>query len=231
MRKLIAIVIIGLTTLLNINLCVAQSQSEYNSKYTFSSILGHSNGLRPEVLATALTAYNNAVKRGIVNNKHYLSIIDYSIPPAYKRLWVIDLHSKEPVFFTYVSQGKNSGEREFTNYSNKPGSQESSIGVYLTKERYYGKHGAQMVLSGLDPHFNTNAESRGIVMHGAEYVSPAWISALGRVGRSWGCPAVQQELAAPIIDRIKNGSVLVAYYPDRTWLHSSPWLKGQSYTA
>ena len=94
----------------------------------------------------------------------------------------------------------------------------SSIGLYQTAETYYGSNGYSLRLRGLDPGFNDNALSRAIVMHGAPYVSQAIADRLGRLGRSWGCPAVRQEVARTVIDTLKGGALLFAYYPDRNWL-------------
>ena len=62
-------------------------------------------------------------------------------------------------------------------------------------------------------------------MHAAGYVSTAMITAQGRLGRSWGCPAVRPEIAKKLIDAIKDGSLVVAYYPDADWLARSAFLK------
>ena len=70
-----------------------------------------------------------------------------------------------------------------------------------------------------------------IVMHGAPYVSEAIAERLGRIGRSWGCPAVRPEVARTVIDTLKGGALLFAYYPDRKWLSESPLLQcGESRT-
>ena len=54
---------------------------------------------------------------------------------------------------------------------------------------------------------------RYIVMHGAAYVNPETATALGRLGRSWGCPAVRTEVAKPMIDTLKLGQFIYAYGP------------------
>jgi hypothetical protein len=60
-------------------------------------------------------------------------------------------------------------------------------------------------------------------MHGAPYVRPG-MERLGRLGRSWGCPAVRATVARELIDTIKGGTLLLAYYPDARWLQGSPFL-------
>ena len=76
-------------------------------------------------------------------------------------------------------------------------------------------------LHGLDPGFNDRARERAIVMHGAPYVSAAVVKAQGRLGRSWGCPALRPGVAREVIDRVKGTGLVFAYYPDPTWLQLS----------
>jgi hypothetical protein len=129
------------------------------------------------------------------------------------------------MFQELVAHGRNTGEGLAERFSNVEGSKMSSIGLYKTAETYYGSNGYSLRLRGLDPGFNDNALSRAIVMHGAPYVSQAIADRLGRLGRSWGCPAVRQEVARTVIDTLKGGALLFAYYPDRNWLSGSPFFK------
>jgi hypothetical protein len=85
-----------------------------------------------------------------------------------------------------------------------------------------------MRLDGLETGFNDAARDRDIVVHGASYVSSATARTLGRLGRSWGCPAVRPEIASRLIDAIRDGSVVVAYYPDHDWLAQSTFLSKSS---
>ena len=65
---------------------------------------------------------------------------------------------------------------------------------------------------------------RGIVIHGASYVSADFARLHGRIGRSWGCPALREAVARDVIDRVKGGGLLFAYYPDPEWLEASKYL-------
>jgi hypothetical protein len=174
------------------------------------------------VLRLALTAYTNARKHGYVG-KQVLTVIDYSKPSTEKRLWVFDLQHNRTLFNTWVSHGKNSGGVNSTSFSNSPGSLKSSLGVFVTDTTYDGKNGYSLRLRGLERGVNDSAYSRAIVVHGAAYANPYNHSNYG-IGRSWGCPAVEPRLAAPIINSIKNQSILFAYYPDRRWMSSSRFL-------
>jgi hypothetical protein len=100
----------------------------------------------------------------------------------------------------------------------------SSLGLFRAGESYRGKHGYSLRLDGLEPGFNDRARPRAIVIHGAEYVDGAMAASQGRLGRSLGCPAVRPELARPLIDAVKDGGFVFAYYPDPGWLQASTYL-------
>lgn len=180
--------------------------------------------LSPKVLKLALTAYDNAYEMGYPLHKSYLTVIDYSKPDSDKRLWVIDLHNNKVLYNTYVAHGQGSGELYAEHFSNSNGTHASSIGVFLTRDTYYGSKGLSLRLSGLDKGFNDQAESREIVMHGAWYVNSKFAEEYGHIGRSWGCPSVPVEMVRPIVNTIKDGSLIFAYAPKFSWLHSSRFL-------
>jgi hypothetical protein len=180
----------------------------------------------PAVLELAARATECARRQGLLGDRpEHLAVIDYSLPSTEPRLWVFDLAHDRLVFQELVAHGRNTGERVAERFSNVEGSRMSSIGLYRTADTYYGDNGYSLRLHGLDPGFNDNALARAIVMHGAPYVSEAIAGRLGRLGRSWGCPAVRQEVARTVIDTLKGGALLFAYYPDRKWLAESPFLR------
>jgi len=182
--------------------------------------------IRESVLMTALIAHRCAVAAGDVKGRdaEILTVIDYSQPSTDERLWVLDLATNEVLFNELVAHGKNSGGNRVTSLSNEPGSLQSSLGVMRTARTYQGKHGHSLRLKGLEPGFNDNARSRAIVMHGASYVSEAFIAEHGRIGRSWGCPALPVDVASDVIDTIAGGTLLVGYYPDEAWMAESEYL-------
>lgn len=166
-------------------------------------------GLSLPVFEKALTGFYNLKKNGYVNQgKSVLSIADFDQSSSKKRLWIINLEKKYLIMNTWVAHGKNSGFDLPTRFSNCYESNESSIGFYVTGEIYSGKHGKSLKLDGMDEGFNTNARSRSIVVHGADYVSQEAINQLGRLGRSQGCPAVPSYLANTIINLIQDKTVL-----------------------
>ena len=181
------------------------------------------SGLDPDVFALALRAAESAVELGEAIPST-LTVIDFSQPSTSRRLWVYDLRSHELLFNDFVSHGRNSGHNMATSFSNEPDSHMSSLGLFRAGESYRGKHGYSLRLDGLEPGFNDRARARAIVIHGAEYVDGAMAASQGRLGRSLGCPAVRPELARPLIDAVKDGGFVFAYYPDPGWLQASTYL-------
>jgi hypothetical protein len=168
-------------------------------------------GPRKVVLDAALAAYAAAVKQGEVARTRLLTIIDYSLPSTERRLWVLDVTRARVLYRELVAHGKGSGDNIATAFSNEDGSFMSSLGLFVTDEAYVGKNGYSLRLRGLDPGINDHAYERAIVMHGAAYVSQAVADAAGRLGRSWGCPAVRLSIAHTLIDTIKDGTAMYVY--------------------
>lgn len=181
-------------------------------------------GLDPKVLTLALRAATCAVRRGAIASLGLLTVIDYSRPSTEPRLWVLDVPERRLRHRELVAHGRGSGELHATRFSNDDGSKESSLGLFVTAEIYEGRHGRSLRLHGLEPGINDHAFARALVIHGADYVSPEFAAAQGRLGRSHGCPAVALPVVAPLITTIAGGTPLFAYYPDPTWLASSRFL-------
>ncbi|SEI95013.1 L,D-transpeptidase catalytic domain [Frateuria terrea] len=173
----------------------------------------------PKVLALATRALA-CVQRSMPAQT--LSVIDYSLPSTTPRLWVFGLGPHPHLLFhELVAHGRNSGDNLADRFSNQPGSLMSSLGTFVTDGTYTGHNGYSLRLKGIDGNFNDQAESRAIVIHGAHYVSEAFARSQGRLGRSWGCPAVRAGVAHKLIDAIAAHSVVFAYYPDPRWLQGS----------
>ena len=179
-----------------------------NTRATFSKDV---KGLSPEVLAMALDAVECARARGVSGREDLLTVIDYSLPSTEPRLWVLDLERGEVLFHELVAHGAGTGDNYATRFSNVKDSRQTSLGLFLTGGTYEGGNGYSLKLRGLDKGINDRAEERHIVMHGAWYVSPEQIRSQGRLGRSWGCPALSQEIAPTVIDTIKGGSFVFSY--------------------
>jgi hypothetical protein len=178
------------------------------------------------VVEMAFNAASCAVQSGAVTAPSTLTVIDYSKPSTAKRLWVFDVKSHELLYQELVAHGQGSGDNVAGLFSNEPETHRSSVGLFVTGETYVGKNGYSLRLDGLDAGFNDNARARAIVIHGAPYVSDTFASMHGRLGRSWGCPAISEAVARSLIDRIKGGSLVFAYYPDQNWLKTSKYVAG-----
>lgn len=160
-----------------------------------------------------------------IKNTHHakdvLTIVDFSKPSTEKRMYVVDLNNRKLLYHSHVSHGKNSGENYATSFSNISGSHKSSLGFYLTGNTYEGRNGYSLILNGLESGINDKARERSIVIHGAEYCDPEKIDESGRLGRSFGCPAIPENLTEPIINAIKDGTVLYIYANDKSYLTNS----------
>ena len=178
-------------------------------------------GLDEKAFEYAMNGYNYLKSKKILLNKNVISIIDFTKPSTQKRLFVLDLKTNKILYNTYVAHGQASGQEYATHFSNTPESLQSSLGFYKTANTYDGKNGFSLVLKGLEKGVNDLAEERSIVMHGAPYVSQNYINETGALGRSWGCPAVAENLAKPIIEKIKLGSCLFVYSANKNYLKTS----------
>ena len=169
------------------------------------------------VFKNAMDGYNSID----VSNKRLLSIIDYSKPSSEKRFFIIDVENHKLLYNTLVAHGKKSGYVNATKFSNKYGSHKSCLGFFRTGKSYYGKRGYSLELEGLEKGINDNAKSRGIVIHGANYVNERIANGNGVIGRSWGCPAVSKKLSKEIINLLKDGTLLYIYADDELYNENS----------
>lgn len=182
------------------------------------------SGISPSVLQLALGAVSCAVNSGAIETPRTLTVIDYSLPSTAERLWVFDVPSGRMLFKELVAHGRNTGENMATSFSNVMNSRQSSVGLFVTRDTYVGSNGYSLRMDGLEPGFNGNAMERAIVMHGAPYVDATLAKKQGRIGRSWGCPALRDAIARNVIDTVRGGGVIFSYYPDDTWLNTSRFL-------
>src|ERR1043166_598643 len=180
------------------------------------------SGMSTEAWVHAHAAYARAERDGRAV-KPLLAVIDYSLPSSARRLWVVDLSTNEVVMNEYVAHGEQSGGTLATEFSNRTGSNRSSLGTFVTLNTYRGVRGLSLRLMGLEPGINDKALPRGIVIHGTPNVSAARALA-GRVGRPEGSPAVPQASARRLVRLLEGGSVVFAWYPDPHFLATSEYL-------
>ena len=182
-------------------------------------------GLNPKVFKMALKGMEKLRKMGKLTNDRILSIVDFSQPSVQKRLYVIDIENCVLLYNTLVAHGMKSGKEKALSFSNKPSSNKSSLGFYVTNRTYNGSNGYSLRLQGCEKGFNDNAAKRAIVVHGADYVNEEYISSQGYIGRSQGCPALPPSLSKPLIDDIKDGTCLFIYHPNPVYLSKSKLVK------
>ena len=178
----------------------------------------------PAVLRYAVQAQQCAVASGSVTQPQRLAVIDYSRPSTVPRLWVFDLHQRKLLYSEHVAHGKHSGANLANAFSNVEGSFQSSLGLFSAAETYVGGNGYSLRMDGLEPGINDRARERLLVIHGADYVNPVQAQRQGRLGRSYGCPALRRAVADGVINSLKDGQLVFAYYPDSKWLASSRFL-------
>lgn len=231
MRRIVSLLILFILpsffTLTGNRICGGPTAPAVNApaRSTLCSSLYHDMQLEGvvnwEAFRQAVTGYYKISGR----KKNILTLIDFSKPSTEKRLYVFDMDRKKLLFHSVVSHGKNSGGNYATSFSNEYGSYKSSLGFYLTDSPYQGKNGYSLLLDGLEKGINDRARQRAIVVHGAAYADPSVARSAGRLGRSFGCPAVPKNLSKPIIDAIKGGSVIFIYAELPDYLAHSSILK------
>jgi hypothetical protein len=185
----------------------------------------------PEALRRAFEAYYayKAAHPATVR-KPYLFFVDYGLDNRTPRGYVFDMVALKVVDgpFTVAhgrgsAQGSNGVPTRFTNARN---SAASSLGLYVAQETYAfsGRSSGQryrsigLRLNGVSGAFNNAARARGVVAHGAPYVTPA------QAGRSEGCPAMEESRARRLLPRISKGGLVFLFSPkDEAWLREDPW--------
>lgn len=186
----------------------ASSSSSSSSQVALDQVLRDHHGIPPAAIERACAYLRQHPDK--VTNPRYVTIIDFDQPSTARRMHVIDMTTGK-VEDLLVAHARKSGENYATQFSNTPGSNMSSLGVYLTGDAILSpKHGPALLLHGQEP-TNDNALKREIILHGADYVSDDFIQKNGRLGRSLGCPAVEDALAPRLVEELKGGSVMLIY--------------------
>ena len=200
------------------------ASAEYSSNLLYDSLKLNRIGLSREAMLYAYKGQQKLARKGMLDNKDVLTVCDFSQPSNSKRMYIIDVRKFKLLINTYVAHGKNSGAKYARKFSNRPESLQSSLGFYVTKQTYSGKHGLSLKLSGLEKGINDKAEKRAVVVHGADYIGDDFGTAF--MGRSFGCPAVPRQVASKVISLIKEGTCLFIFHPSKSYLHGSRILNG-----
>jgi hypothetical protein len=185
----------------------------------------------PAALRMAFQAYYNyKAAHPEKVKKPYLYYVDYGLTNTTPRGYVFDMETLQVVDGPFtVAHGRGSAspsDPKPVRFSNRQGSNATSLGLYLAQETYSfsGKTGGRrytsvgLRLQGLSGRYNSSARARGVVAHGAPYVTPT------RAGRSEGCPAMEQGRARELLPKIARGGLVFLFSPlDKTWMRSDPW--------
>jgi hypothetical protein len=167
-----------------------------------------------ELFRKSYVGYLNLKAAGKLSNKNILTIIDFRLSSTKNRLWTIDLNKKRVMYESLVAHGRNTGDEFATKFSNEIESNMSSFGFYVTGATYTGKHGLSLYLDGAEEGFNSNARTRAVVMHSADYVNEAFVNKTGRLGRSLGCPAIPVKNHKEVISTLMDKTCLFIYFPN-----------------
>lgn len=194
-----------------------------NSFTSYSSILYNKlndNALSFEAFKFGLKGYLKLQNEHQLKNSKYLTIVDMSSSSNNERFFIINMNTQEIEHKSLVAHGRNSGLEYAEKFSNIKSSHQTSLGFYKTAETYIGKHGVSLRLDGLE-YSNNKARERAIVIHAADYATENFIARNGRLGRSYGCPSLPTDGYEKVIEKIKEGSCLFIYYPQKTYLIKS----------
>lgn len=171
----------------------------------------------------ALKGYYQLLSKHKLRNTDYLTIVDFTKSSSEERMFIIDTKSWQVVHTSLVAHGMKTGDEFAEAFSNTESSHQSSLGFYITGEVYDGKHNMSLKLDGQE-FSNNNARERGVVVHAADYVSHDYIKENGRLGRSFGCPAIPYEGYDSVIEKIKDGSCFFIYYPEKDYIKKSKFI-------
>ncbi|MCO5248472.1 MAG: murein L,D-transpeptidase catalytic domain family protein [Chitinophagales bacterium] len=198
-------------------------KSEESDVKSFEKIFSQlpENSVSWEAFLSAMSGRAYLQTQDNFTHNNVLTIVDFSKPSTEERFFVIDIEKEEILFSSLTAHGQGTGDNMATRFSNLPDSHQSSLGFYKTGEIYYGRHGRSMFLNGLEKGINDKARERAIVVHAAEYVSPSFIAQHGRLGRSFGCPALPPSLNEAIIKTISGGTLFYIYAPDQHYMQTS----------
>jgi hypothetical protein len=171
----------------------------------FAAVPAVSAGLLSRAMA-ALDRHHDKIP-----NRDLIAVADFSQPSRLPRLHLINVVSGG-ISSHLVAHGRGSDPKHtgwLERFSNGFGSNATSSGAYRTDDFYFGGHGRSLRLSGLDPS-NSNALDRGIVVHGAWYVSQDMAASHGILGRSEGCFALAAGSLEEVFVRLGPGHLIYA---------------------
>lgn len=225
-KNILLVFLVGITSFTSISWNSINNYPIIASSFTFDNYAQdlykelNDTNLKFEAFDYALKGYLKLATKNELQNSDFLTIIDMSLSSNSNRFFIINIKDKKIIHQSRVAHGQNTGLEYAQKFSNTINSHQTSLGFYKTAETYQGKHGLSLRLDGLE-FSNNNARKRAIVIHAADYVSESFINSNGRLGRSYGCPSLPRKDYKKIIEKIKEGSALFIYYPNKTYLNKS----------
>lgn len=197
-------------------------ETDFHLQFIYSRLSDES--LNFEAFRLAYKGFIKIHSEELLFNDSIITVIDYSKPSNVERLYILDIKNVKILEKSLVAHGQSTGSLIPESFSNVCQSHKSSLGFYITENTYLGKHGYSLRIEGLEKGINDNAKKRAIVFHGAQYVSRKYISKYGRIGRSFGCPALPLEKNREIIDLIKHRTCVFIYHPSSNYLKASRFI-------
>jgi hypothetical protein len=166
--------------------------------------------------------------------KPLLYFVDYGLAATEKRGYVFDMQSLKVIDGPFtVAHGRGSSTTQYgvpTIFQNGSGSNSTSLGLYVASSLYgftghmagstYNSTGMRLV--GVSTGFNDKAFARGVVAHGAPYVTAT------KAGRSQGCPAMETDRAARLLPKLANGGMVFLFAPNQNWMQNDPWVNANA---
>lgn len=178
----------------------------------FSEEIGTDKADKALLMEKAHKLAKVAAKNGY--NTEIAFLLDMSVKSNKNRFFVVNLKTGTVEMSSLVAQGRGSERLNLDKeYSNKPGSNLSSLGMYKIGKSYDGDFGRSYRLYGMDAS-NRNALQRNIVLHSMGSIPnmetnfPIW--------QSDGCPSVSPqtlERLGSLIDGSKK-PILMWMYDD-----------------
>ena len=167
--------------------------------------------VRKDLMDRAMAALDIHHRRVPLRDRMYL--VDFQKFSGEERLYEVDLvRGHVQAFRTSHGRGSDPAHSGYArNFSNTPDSYMSSVGAFATAGASWGsQQGPNVLLDGLE-YSNDRARERAIIIHGADYADPDFLSREGKLGRSYGCFSTAHADLPSLRERMGEGRLLFAW--------------------
>ena len=208
---------------------VSAAETSFNNYVDYMYHCIGDTSLTKDALRDGLIGYYNLKSQGKLKDTTKLTIVDFTQSGNNERLYVIDITNQSLIWKSLVAHGQKTGALYAKHFSNRSNSHQSSIGFYVTGQRWHdGRLGDCLQLYGKE-YSNSKALTRGIIIHAADYATCEFINKYGTLGRSYGCPAVPFDGYNAFLDIIDNGTCYFIYYPSSGYKVQSKLINADAY--